>query len=65
MAIEAIRGQKTIPHNFKPAIESLLLTRGLELSNEKTIITHIDNGFDFLGFNVRKYHVIGEGDLRS
>ena len=28
--------------------------RGLELSTEKTIITHIDKGFDFLGQNVRK-----------
>ena len=28
---------------------------GLELSQEKTKITHIDEGFDFLGFNVRKY----------
>jgi RNA-directed DNA polymerase len=28
---------------------------GLELSAEKTNITHISQGFDFLGFNVRKY----------
>jgi len=28
---------------------------GLELSNEKTKITHIAEGFDFLGFNIRKY----------
>ena len=29
--------------------------RGLTLSQEKTLITHISEGFDFLGFNVRKY----------
>ncbi|MGR2989007.1 hypothetical protein ABMY09_23150, partial [Vibrio vulnificus] len=29
--------------------------RGLTLSEEKTHITHIDDGFDFLGFNLRKY----------
>ena len=29
--------------------------RGLELSEEKTVITHIDEGFDFLGCNVRMY----------
>ena len=29
--------------------------RGLELSAEKTCITHIEHGFDFLGQNVRKY----------
>jgi RNA-directed DNA polymerase len=28
---------------------------GLELSNEKTKITHTINGFDFLGYNIRKY----------
>jgi RNA-directed DNA polymerase len=39
----------------KPAIEAFLRERGLELSAEKTSITHIDDGFDFLGFNVRKY----------
>lgn len=30
--------------------------RGLTLSKEKTLITHICKGFDFLGFNVRKYN---------
>ena len=30
--------------------------RGLTLSKEKTLITHISKGFDFLGFNVRKYN---------
>jgi len=30
--------------------------RGLELSQEKTVITHGEEVFDFLGQNVRKYH---------
>ena len=29
--------------------------RGLELSPEKTLITHIEDGFDFLGQHLRKY----------
>jgi RNA-directed DNA polymerase len=33
-----------------------LAQRGLVLSPEKTRITHIDEGFDFLGWNVRKYN---------
>ena len=33
-----------------------LKERGLELSEEKTLISHIDNGFDFLGWNFRKYN---------
>ena len=35
---------------------TFLKERGLILSEEKTLITHISEGFDFLGFNVRKYN---------
>jgi RNA-directed DNA polymerase len=38
-----------------PAIQRFLADRGLELSEEKTRITHITEGFDFLGQHVRKY----------
>lgn len=38
-----------------PIIERFLAERGLELSKEKTKITHISKGVDFLGFNIRKY----------
>lgn len=41
---------------IKPAIETFLAERGLWLSPEKTVVTHINDGFDFLGFNVRKYN---------
>lgn len=36
-------------------LKSFLAKRGLQLSYEKTFITNIDNGFDFLGFNVTRY----------
>lgn len=39
----------------KKLIKAFLTTRGLELSEEKTLITHIDDGFDLLGWNFRKY----------
>lgn len=39
----------------KPLVIDFLRQRGLELSEEKTHIVHIDEGFDFLGFNFRKY----------
>lgn len=44
-----------LEEKVKPALKSFLATRGLSLSDEKTRITHIEEGFDFLGFNVRKY----------
>lgn len=37
-------------------IKDFLKPRGLELSVEKTRITHIEDGFDFLGQNVRRYN---------
>ena len=46
---------KTIAVNVKQSIKEHLSTIGLTLSDEKTKITHIYDGFDFLGFNIRKY----------
>jgi RNA-directed DNA polymerase len=40
----------------KPVIEEFLADRGLELSEEKTRIVRIEDGFDFLGQHVRKYN---------
>ncbi|MBR6180564.1 MAG: group II intron reverse transcriptase/maturase, partial [Prevotella sp.] len=40
----------------KAMLTAFLAERGLELSEEKTLITHITEGFDFLGFNIRKYN---------
>ncbi|HEM5504744.1 TPA: group II intron reverse transcriptase/maturase, partial [Streptococcus suis] len=39
----------------KELIREFLLGRGLELSEEKTLVTHINDGFDLLGWNFRKY----------
>jgi RNA-directed DNA polymerase len=38
-----------------PLVRDFMQERGLELSLEKTRITHIEEGFDFLGQNVRKF----------
>ncbi|MFB9068158.1 group II intron reverse transcriptase/maturase [Pseudofulvimonas gallinarii] len=39
----------------RPWVEAFLAQRGLRLSEEKTRIVHIDEGFDFLGWNFRQY----------
>jgi RNA-directed DNA polymerase len=49
------RTKEILEKEVKPLVEDFLKERGLELSQEKTQITHIENGFDFLGQNVRKY----------
>lgn len=40
---------------IKELIGTFLKERGLSLSEEKTRITYINDGFDFLGWNFRKY----------
>ena len=42
-------------NEIKPELEHFLQLRGLTLSEEKTKLSHINEGFDFLGFNIRKY----------
>ena len=39
-----------------PKIEQWLAERGLQLNKEKTRIVHINEGFNFLGFNLRQYN---------
>ncbi|QLG91855.1 group II intron reverse transcriptase/maturase [Pseudomonas yamanorum] len=48
--------KETLENEIKPWIEQFLAVRGLQLSPEKTHIVHIDEGFDFLGWNFRKYN---------
>jgi len=47
--------RELLEREVKPCVEAFLAARGLELSQEKTKITHISEGFDFLGQHVRKY----------
>ena len=48
--------KREILEEIKCMLIEFLGERGLTLSEEKTLITHISEGFDFLGFNVRKYN---------
>lgn len=49
------RSKELLEQEVKPLVEQFMRERGLQLSTEKTVITHIEEGFDFLGQNVRKY----------
>src|SRR6266571_8867529 len=48
--------KEVLEHEVQPLVEQFLKERGLTLSGEKTLITHIEDGFDFLGQHVRKYN---------
>lgn len=47
--------KEILVQKVKPAVIQFLEERGLKLSEEKTVITHITGGFNFLGQNVRKH----------
>ncbi len=47
--------KEVLEYKVKPMIEDFMAERGLTLSPEKTKITNIAEGFDFLGWNFRKY----------
>lgn len=47
---------REVAEELKTIVSEFLLSRGLTLSEEKTVITHIDRGFDFLGWTFKKYN---------
>ena len=48
--------KELLEKQVRPCVEAFFAERGLQLSQEKTQITHISEGCDFLGQNVRKYN---------
>jgi RNA-directed DNA polymerase len=46
---------KEVAEEIRELIRIFLAERGLELSESKTLITHINDGVDFLGWSLRKY----------
>lgn len=53
MATEQQR-QKRRRHGLREQVATVLAPMGLRLSPEKTRVVHIDDGLDFLGFNIRR-----------
>src|ERR1700745_2625924 len=49
------KSEDLLEGEVQPLVEQFLQQRGLELSPTKTVITHLEKGFDFLGQNVRRY----------
>ena len=49
------RSKELLEQEVRPVVEAFLKERGLELSPEKTKITPMENGLDFLGHHLRWY----------
>ena len=54
-----ISGTKADAEALREEIAGVLSTMGLRLSPEKTLITHIDEGLDFLGWRIQRHRKRG------
>ncbi|MDQ0937609.1 reverse transcriptase domain-containing protein [Streptomyces turgidiscabies] len=54
-----IKGTKDDAEALREEIAEVLSTMGLRLSVEKTLITHIDEGLDFLGWRIQRHRQRG------
>jgi len=54
-----VRGTKADAEALREDIAAVLATMGLRLSPDKTLITHIDEGLDFLGWRIQRHHKRG------
>ena len=49
-----VTGQREHAEQLREEVAEVLAPMGLRLSPEKTRVVHIDHGFDFLGFHIRR-----------
>ena len=49
------KSKSILEKSIQPVVKNFLAERGLELSPEKTVITHIQDGFTFLGQTFKKH----------
>lgn len=54
-----VAGTRTQAETLRDEVAELLARMGLRLSEEKTKIAHIDEGFDFLGFRIQRHRKRG------
>jgi RNA-directed DNA polymerase len=54
-----VSGTRLHTEALLPEAAAVLSTVGLRLSEEKTLITHIDDGLDFLGWRIQRHHKRG------
>ena len=50
-----VAGDRAHAESLREEVAAVLRPIGLRLSERKTTITHIDEGFDFLGFRIRRH----------
>jgi RNA-directed DNA polymerase len=55
-----VKGTQTDAEDLREQIAEVLAGMGLRLSPEKTLVTHIDEGLDFLGWRIQRHQKPGQ-----
>ncbi len=59
--VVVVAGARAHAEALREEVQAVLRPTGLRLSEEKTRVSHIDEGFDFLGFRIRRHEKRGTG----
>ncbi|MGH8874952.1 MAG: group II intron reverse transcriptase/maturase [Acidimicrobiia bacterium] len=59
--VVVVAGARAHAEALREEVQAVLRPMGLRLSEEKTRVSHIDEGFDFLGFRIRRDERRGTG----
>jgi hypothetical protein len=59
LLVVLVAGTRQHTEALREQVAAVLATVGLRLSQEKTAIGHIDEGFDFLGWRIRRHRQRG------
>ena len=54
-----VAGERADAERLRQETARVLIPMGLRLSEEKTVIVHIDEGFDFLGMHIQRHKKLG------
>jgi RNA-directed DNA polymerase len=60
-----VQGSREHAETLRDEIAEVLSTMGLRLSDDKTLITHIEDGLDFLGWHIQRHVKKGTIDQRN
>lgn len=60
-----VRGPRAAAEALYGEVASVLAPMGLRLSEEKTLLTHIEDGFDFLGWRIQRRAWQGRGGIKQ
>src|SRR5215212_3727221 len=61
--VVVLKGERRHAEQLREEVAAVLAPIGLRLSSDKTQVVHIDDGFDFLGFHIRRMRKRGAAKM--